>query len=106
LHTLSLAAASQTQNARASGTAKELDQAPLKVLLKSYQSCLVDALENWVYKVQVIRGETELPVKVSGLSAQSITATMEDVKKVIDPQPVEETIASSDDAKPQDEGVK
>jgi len=77
----SLALTTQTQNARQSAKAKELDRNPLEVLLRSFAHPILTALRAWVEAVKEYRGESNTEVSIAGMDV--FMATMDDVKESI-----------------------
>jgi hypothetical protein len=71
------ASATQTQNARQSAAAKEMDRDPLQTLLASFAWPIVSALQQWIEAVKKYRGDT-FDVRVGGLD--QFTAKMEDLE--------------------------
>ena len=71
------ASATQTQNARQSAKAKEMDRDPLQTLLQSFAWPILSALNNWIEAVKAYRND-RIDIKVIGLDA--FTVTMEDLK--------------------------
>jgi len=77
----SLALTAQTQNARQSAKAKELDRSPFEVLLQSFAWPVQTALRNWINAVQEFRDEQRIEISLSGVD--DFTMTEEDVKESI-----------------------
>lgn len=77
------AIATQTQNARQSADAKELDQEPMQTLLSSFAWTIKEALVNLVKALQAYRNEEDLDVKVQGID--EFDATMADLKDKLAP---------------------
>jgi len=76
------AMATQTQNARQSAAAKEIDRDPLDVYLGSLALVLRNALESWIDAVKMIRGEEDVEIKIVGLADYS-RAKMSDIMETI-----------------------
>lgn len=74
------AAATQTQNARQSAAAKQMDRDPLQTLLQSFSWPIVDALENVAAELSRYRGLGEKP-ELAGLDG--FDATMKDAAYAI-----------------------
>ena len=66
LHVMSLAAASQASNGRATATGKAIDREPLVALQRSVSEPLEACLERIIKAVKGIRGEPELEVNLLG----------------------------------------
>jgi hypothetical protein len=76
------AAAVQTQNARQSAQAKQLDRDPLQTLLASYTWPIKDTLMQAIEALKQHRREPDLQVEVEGMDV--FTATLEDLRAQID----------------------
>ena len=77
------AIATQTQNARQSADAKELDMAPMATLLASFAWPIKDALTAWVEAMKRYRGEDALEITVQGID--EFDATLDDLKDAMTP---------------------
>lgn len=93
------AAATQTQNARQSAQAKEIDRDPLHTLLAAIVWPAKDALETQITDLKRFRNEPTLKVEVEGMN--TFDATMSDAKEVIEQGP-----SNSDSPEPKKEQPK
>ncbi len=78
------ALATQTQNARQSGDAKEMDMQPMNTLLKSYAWPIRDALERMVDALKKHRGEEDNDVTIHGLD--EFDSTMDEAHDDLAPE--------------------
>lgn len=67
IHAMALMAASQQENARQSGTAKQFDKEPMQALMRLFAAPVLDALKKAVKIIAKYRGEENLEIKVVGL---------------------------------------
>lgn len=80
LQATAITAASQTQNARQSASAKTLDMDLIQSLLRAYVVPVRNAMRTWVEAVKEYRGDTE-SVELSGLT--SISTTLQQLEALI-----------------------
>lgn len=97
------AIATQTQNARQSADAKELDREPMQTLLASFAWPIKDALTNLVKALKSYRNEDSLDVQIQGID--EFDATLDDLKAHLEDQSGQPGAEENDEeADPEDKG--
>lgn len=108
LQATAITAASQTQNARQSASAKTLDMDLIQSLLRAYVVPVRNAMKSWLKAVQKVRGDEKMDVELVGL--QAMNTTLQQLQDLINGQkgesPQQKALKADkkdDAAKPQEE---